>query len=228
MRLPLILCAVLVAMPAVPATPVSSRPYHLTLQAYPAGPFPFLSRFGTVTIDVYPGGVRADTFWLDGFSSNRSTDIVVENPLARMYVNVPVDSLTGSIRQLGADDHALVGTPYAVAATRGAVKGIPATRYRLQYGPKAWLDLWTTDRIPENSRLRLIEQKLLDGISPGTAETAKKIPGTPLFVELNFNRFKKVALLRTVSLVFNSQGEAEALKVGAIYMKAPLSDAIWK
>src|SRR5207244_9612203 len=42
--------------------------YHLTLEAHPAAPFPFLSRFGTVTLDVYPAGVRADSFWLNGFS----------------------------------------------------------------------------------------------------------------------------------------------------------------
>ena len=50
----------------------ASTKYHLTLEAHPAAPFPFLSRFGKVTLDVYPGGVRAETFWLNGFSRNGS------------------------------------------------------------------------------------------------------------------------------------------------------------
>src|SRR5216684_1765668 len=75
----------LVAATAHAAPP---RPYHLQLEANPA-PFPFLDRFGTVTLHVYPHGVRANTFWLNGFSRNGSETVTVMNPVARMYTKVP-------------------------------------------------------------------------------------------------------------------------------------------
>src|SRR5262249_48854875 len=59
----------------------AALPYHIELQANPGAPFPFLSRFGTVTLHVYNGGVRADTMWLNGFSRNGSNTVTVENPL---------------------------------------------------------------------------------------------------------------------------------------------------
>jgi len=68
----------LLALPALAAP--APRPYHLTLEATPAAAFPFLSKFGTVTLHLYSGGVRAETFWLNGFSRNESPNITVENP----------------------------------------------------------------------------------------------------------------------------------------------------
>ena len=65
------------------------------------------------------------------------------------------------------------------------------------------------------------------GISPGTAAAARKIPGTPVFVELNFS-FRKVALLKVKKVTFESDpdDEKDALELGPIYMKAPLLDKL--
>ena len=43
--------------------------YHLELEANPAAPFPFLGKFGTITLHVFPSGVRAETFWLQRFGA---------------------------------------------------------------------------------------------------------------------------------------------------------------
>jgi hypothetical protein len=82
--------------------------------------------------------------------------------------------------------------------------------------------------IPENQQLRAIVEEFVRGIAPGTAAVAKDIPGTPVYVELNFRRFKKLPILKLKSLAFDNAGEEDALKVGPIYMKAPLLDSIWK
>src|SRR6266852_593818 len=44
------------------------QPYHIELEANTAAPFPYLSRFGTIRLHIYPAGVRADSVWLNGFS----------------------------------------------------------------------------------------------------------------------------------------------------------------
>lgn len=201
--------------------------YHLTLLAHPAAPFPFLSKFGDVTLDVYPRGVRADSLWLNAFSVSGSPDVVVENPFSRMYTEVPVASIAASMNKLST-----LGVESTAPATlqkpvRGNAKGIAATRYRLQYGDQAWIDVWTTEAIPENPQLRAVVDQLVTGIAPPSAALLRKIPGTPVYVELNFRRFKKVALLEVKSLVHDSAGQEDALKPGALYFRAPF-EAIWK
>ena len=205
------------------------KPYHLVLEASPAAAFPFLGRFGTVTLDVYPAGVRAKTFWLNGFTGNGTSAVTVENPLGRMYTDVPLTQIRTTLRKLstsGVENAAPVG----ITQIAGEVKGIPAHRYRLLYGFEAWIDVWTTDTIPENPQLRAIVDEFVRGISPATA-TAKAmsaVRGMPLYVELNFRRYKKVPLVRLKSIAWNSDGQDEALKTGAFYIKAPLLDSIWK
>ncbi len=214
-------------IPAIAAPP--AQRYHLTLEAYPAAPFPFFSKFGTVTLDVYGGGVHADTFWLDGFSRNGSKSITVQNPLGRMYTDVPIADVASIVARLaGSDQPPAVTVPPVLPPVPGKVGGIPASRYRILYGPAAWIDLWTTSQIPENPQLRAIIDGLVNGISPATAEAARAIPGTPIYVELNFRRFKKVPLVRFKQLTRNNSGEADALRVGSFYFKAPLLDAIWR
>ncbi len=215
------------SFPAIAAPP--SRPYHLTLEAYPAAPFPAFSKFGTVTLHVYGGGVHADTFWLDGFSRNGSKSITVQNPLGRMYTEVPIADVASIVAKLAAGDQApAVTLPPVLPPVPGKVGGIAANRYRILYGPAAWVDLWTTSQIPENAQLRAIIDGLVNGISPATAKAARTIPGTPIYVELNFRRFKKVPLVRFKQLTRDNSGEADALTVGSFYIKAPLLDAIWR
>ena len=209
-------------------TLAASRPYHLTLEAHPAAPFPFLARFGKVTLDVYPGGVRAETFWLNGFSRNGSKAVTVENPFWRMYTEVPLASIASTLRKLstaGVENAAPAALQKPVG---GAVKGLAALRYRLQYGPEAWIDIWTPRAVPENPQLRAIVNELVAGISPATASVARAIPGTPIQVELNFRRYKKLTLLELKKIRYDSAGQDAALKVGTLYFKAPLLDAIWK
>jgi hypothetical protein len=109
---------------------------------------------------------------------------------------------------------------------KGTVSGIPATRHRLIYGPAAWIDVWTTTAVPENPQLRAIVDELVRGISPGTAAVSKTITGTPIYVELNFRRFKNVPLLKLKKLSFDNAGEKEALKVGSFYVRHALIEKL--
>ena len=114
------------------------------------------------------------------------------------------------------------------AQSLGNVKGIPARRYRLIYGPEAWIDVWTTDTIPENPQLRAVINEFVRGVSPATAPVINKLHGMPLYVELNFRRYKKLPLVRLKNITWSNEGQDAALKVGALYFKAPLLDSIWK
>jgi hypothetical protein len=202
--------------------------YHLELEANPAAPFPFLGKFGTVTLHVYPAGVRAETFWLNGFSRNGAGAVTVENPLGRMYTDVPLTQISTTLHKLAPSGVETVARPSMVAPTTGSVKGIPAQRYRLMYGAEAWIDIWTTTTIPENAQFRAIVTEFVRGISPATAAVMNGIRGTPLYVELNFRRYKKLPLVRLKNITWNADGQDDALKVGALYFKAPLLDSIWK
>src|SRR6266550_6652760 len=96
-----LLVLALLALPALAAAP---RPYHLTLEANPAAPFPFLSKFGTVTLHLYNGGVRAETLWLNGFSRAGAPVITVENPFGRMYTDVPVANISSIVGKLAGNE----------------------------------------------------------------------------------------------------------------------------
>jgi hypothetical protein len=225
-RLSLILTIALFALPLSAAT----RPYHLELEATPTAPFPFLGKFGNVTLHVYGGGVRAETIWLNGFTRNGAPAVTVMNPLGRMYTDVPIAQISAVLTKLagnGAGEERMA-TGTLLKPTAGKVRGIDASRYRIVYGADAWIDVWTTKVIPENQQLRAIVEEFVRGISPGTAAVAKDIPGTPVYVELNFRRFKKLPILKLKSLAFDNAGEDDALKIGPIYIKAPLLDSIWK
>src|ERR1700737_2149697 len=101
------------------------RPYHLQLEANPAAPFPFLSRFGTVALDVYPAGVRAETVWLNGFSRDGAPAVTVENPLGRMYTDVPLSEIAPTLAKMSSSlGVASVAVPSAGAQLAGSVKGI--------------------------------------------------------------------------------------------------------
>ncbi|HSP15616.1 MAG TPA: hypothetical protein VLV78_12765 [Thermoanaerobaculia bacterium] len=205
-----------------------STPYHVQLEAYPAAPFPFFSKFGTVTLDVYSGGVHAESFWLSGFTRNGSKTITVQNPVSRMYTDVPIADVNSIVAKLAGGDQTAGTVPPVMPPVPGKVAGVAANRYRIVYGPAAWIDVWTAPQITVNPQLRAIVDGLVNGISPGTATAARGIPGTPIYVELNFRRFKKVPLVRLKALTKDNSGEADALKVGSFYFKAPLLDAIWR
>jgi hypothetical protein len=222
----LVLLTLTVAGPAFTAPP---QTYHIQLEAYPAAPFPFFSKFGTVTIDVYAGGVRAESMWLSGFTRNGAKTITVQNPIARMYTDVPISDVNSIVAKLAGSDMTVVAAvPPVLPPVPGRVAGVVANRYRIVYGPNAWIDLWTAPQIPANPQLNAIIDGLITGISPATAKAARGIPGTPVYVELNFRRFQKVPLLRLKEMTRDNSGEADALKVGSFYFRNPLLDAILK
>ena len=202
--------------------------YHLQLEASPAAPFPFLAKFGTIDLHVYRGGVRAETVWLNAFSRANTESMTVLNPFGRMYFDMPIANIASMLAKLGGTRERVAVSVPVSAPMRGKVKGVDATRYRLVYGPDAYIDLWTIDSIPTNTQLRPIVDELVSAISPSTAAAARKVPGTPVYVELNFSHYKKLPLLRMKELTRNNEGEEDALKVGSFYMKAPFADAIFK
>jgi hypothetical protein len=145
-----------------------------------------------------------------------------------MYTDVPIESIASIVRKLSTAGVESAAPAALQKPAGGAVKGVAALRYRLRYGADAWIDVWTTRAVPENPQLRAIVIALVNGISPATASTMRAIPGTPVFVELHFRRFKKVTLVELKKISFDNKGEDEALSVGKLYFKAPLLDAIWK
>ena len=204
------------------------KPYDLELEAYPAAPFPSLGRFGTVTLHLYPGGVRADSFWLNAFSRKGAKTVTVMNPVMRMYTDVPIPEITSIVAKATRGEEIETTAPPIVGPTSGKVGALRASRYRLVYGPAAWIDVWTIAEIPEHAQFRAVVHSLVAGISASTAKAVRAVPGTPVYIELNFRRFHKVPLLRLKSLTWSNGGEADAMKVGSYYLKAPLLDAIWR
>ncbi|HVE70837.1 MAG TPA: hypothetical protein VNI54_05665 [Thermoanaerobaculia bacterium] len=214
----------------VPVSAQAARSYHLELEANPAAAFPYLGRFGSVDLHVYASGVRGDLLWLKGLSKNGASAVTVANPLARMYVDVPVGDIAPILQKMAGTVDAMqrMTPPARGPSVAGQVLGVAATRHRLIYGPEAWIDYWTTGVVPENAQFRRIAQQFVAGISPATAEMVKTIPGTPVYIELNFRRFKKVPLLKLEKLSWDvdPEDEKDALELGPIYMRAPLLDKV--
>jgi hypothetical protein len=216
------------APPPAPAPAAAPKPFHLTLEANPAAPFPFLSKFGKTTLHVYRSGVRAETLWLNAFSRNGAASMTVENPLGRMYTDVPIAQVPSILGKLASykDDFGVHAKLEAPAS--GRLANLDARRYRIVYGPSAWIDVWTTTALPDNAALRSIVTEFTRGISPATAALVKQIPGLPLQVVMNFSHHPLVTVLKVQSLSQNAADEESALSVGKLYFRAPLLDALWK
>jgi hypothetical protein len=206
----------------------AAQPYHLELEASPGAVFPYLGKFGDVDLHVYAGGVRAEAFWLNSFSRTGAQNVTVANPLGRMYVEIPVTEIAPLLRKLAGSDAKIEqgASPTLGPTLQGKVGALAATRHRLIFGPSAYIDVWTTNAVPENAQLRRIVNGLLEGISPGTAKVAAKVPGTPVYVELNFRRFKKVALLKLKKLSMTADDEKDALELGPLYIRAGVLDRV--
>lgn len=211
-----LLTTLLLALPLRAATP-----FHLELEATPAAALPYLGKFGKVSIDVYPSGVHTDALWIYAFSRNGARTVTVANPLARMYVEVPVSEIANVLSRLagtaGAVERAAI--PVTGKPLRGKVANIEATRHRLVYGPTAFIDVWMTDAVPENAQFRGIVEQLVAGVSPGTAPLLKPMRGTPIYVVLNFRRFRNVELLKIKKLTFSADGEEDDLELGPMYYR---------
>ncbi len=203
------------------ALPLSAQPYHLELEANPGAAFPYLGKFGTVDLHVYRGGVRAEALGLDGFSRNGEQIVTVMNPFMRVYNEIQVAEITAMLAKMAGQVERTAGVPTLGPTTAGKVRGVDATCHRLLFGPQAWIDFWTTSAVPENPQLRRIIDQMLQGIAPASAGVVRKIRGTPVYVELNFRRFKKVPLLTLKKLTFAADDESEALEVGRFYVLSP-------
>jgi hypothetical protein len=217
------LALLLLLAPAALAAP-AARPYHLELQATPAAAFPFFSRWGTVDLHVYRSGVRANALWLNAFAKNETSAVTVLNPLGRMYVEVPIRDISSTVAKLagnGTDGHPTLDP----VISRGKVKGIDAARYRLRYGPEAWIDVWTTGTLGDHPQYRQIVRQLVAGISPSTAPLFDQVPGIPLYVELNFRSFRKVPLLTVKKLTLTEADEKNALTRGSLYVRASMLES---
>jgi hypothetical protein len=207
----------------------AAQPYHLELEASPEAAFPYLGRFGKVDLHVYAGGVRGEALWLHGFSTNGANAVTVANPLARMYVDVQAAEISTILTKLAGDKagkERKAKPPKLGPTMKGKVRGIDATRHRLIYGKNAYIDVWTTDVIPPNAQLRTLVNNVVSGIAPGTAAVAAKLPGTPIYVELNFRRFKKVPVLRMKKLTFAADDEKDALTLGPVYVRAGILEKL--
>jgi hypothetical protein len=227
MRFVLVTTLLLAALSSFAATP---QPYHLELEANPAAPFPYLGKFGTVELHVYRGGVRAEALWLNAMSRNSAPSVIVANPLGRVYVDVPLRDIAGIVTKLSGGTAGVerLAKPYLDSTMRGKVKGIDATRYRLMYGANAWIDLWTTTALPDNPQLRAIADQLVRGVSPATADVAKRIPGLPLYIELNFRRFQKLPLLTVKKLTMSADDEEDALTLGKLWVRNEVLEKLWE
>jgi len=199
----------------------AASPYHLELEATPAAALPYLGKFGKASIDVYPSGVHTDALWIYGFSRNGAPTVTVANPLARMFVEVPVTEIANVLARFAGTAGAVErnAVPIPGKPLRGKVAGINATRHRLVYGPAAFIDVWMTDAVPENPQFRAIVDQLVTGVSPHTAPLLKPIRGTPIYVVLNFRRFKNVELLKVKKLTFSADGEEDDLELGPLYYR---------
>lgn len=227
MRLFLLLSLLLSALSTTAATP--AKPYHLELEVTPEAAFPYLGKFGNLDLHVYPGGVRGEALWLNGFSRNNASSVTVVNPLGRMYVDVAIDEIAAILTKIAGSEGAIerAAAPAMGPKLKGTVGGVAATRHRLVFGPEAWIDVWTTDAIPPNPQFRLLVKNVVSGISPATGIAASKLPGTPIFVELNFRRFKKVPVVKLKKLTYSAEGEEEALTLGSLYVRASVLEKLF-
>jgi hypothetical protein len=173
--------------------------------------------------------VRAEALWLHAFSRNGADAVTVVNPLARMYVDVQVAEISSILTRLAGAAGAIErnAKPAIGPTLRGEVQGIAATRNRLVYGPEAWIDVWTTDAIPANRQMQRIVQQIVTGISPHTGPFVEKLTGTPIYVEVNFRRFKKVTLLRPKKLAHAVEDQEDALTLGKLYLRATLLEKLF-
>ncbi len=204
--------------------PLSSYKLELEINALEA--LPFLKKFGKMNVVVYPGGVRARSILVDGFSTTGTDTITVENGVTRLYHVIPVSEFESLVRTAAGGGITLPADlektiHFEKLVRTGTVAGIPAVRHRAILGPDSWIDVWTTTRVPKNPQFTRLSQHFLKAVVPSVARLVDKLPGTPVYVELETERFHKLALLKATSLATSSVGETDDLKVAKYYVKAP-------
>lgn len=196
------------------------RPFHLQLESNAAAAFPLVKRFGRITIDIYPRGFRAKSIWLRGFALNGRRDLTVENPFTRTYTVMPVTGIGDIVRFIGGKP-INVGPPLRVDVSSGRVRALASRRFRFVYGANDFIDVWTTNAIGPAPAFRACIDDLVRTIAPPSAAVLQRVPDTPIYVELNIGKYRKLPILRPVGVVFNASGESDALRVGPWMFPAP-------
>lgn len=205
------------------------RLYTLELVASPMAPFPFLKKFGKIEISLFPGGVAGESMFLRGFSKNGEQTVTVVNPIGRMYVPVALSKVRDTFLSMsGKKGEMMPGLPEfpVTKLGEGKVKNLPASRYRVQLGPASSIDVWTTNVVPKNRQFEAVYLQLVDAVSHSAVNTIKRIPGTPVYIEMNTQKYKKLPLLALKSFSQTNNEEKEALEVGSFYVKAPILESL--
>jgi hypothetical protein len=223
----LIVFLVILLTPGGESRAAASAGYRLDLVARPTAPFPFLKRFGAINLSLYPGGVRGESLFLSGFSRSGSPIVTVENAIGRMYGELPIGQVGSILRKMSGSSDPVMPELYAFpidpAVISGKVNGIQARRFRVLLGPEAWIDVWTTSEIPENRQFRIVAEQALGAISPSTIDVARKIPGTPVYIEMHTRRFRKLAILEPVRLTTAAATEEKSkLSVRSFMVGVPV------
>lgn len=214
---------------AAPASSAAPKDYRLDLVANPTAPFPFLKKFGSIDISLYPGGVAAKSLFLRGFSRNGEPTVTIVNPLGRMYASLPLSKLRDTFVSLSGRKGEIMpglGDFPITKIGNGRVKSLPATRYRVQLGPESSMDVWTTAAIPKHAQFEALYLQAVDAVSHAAVRTIRKIPGTPVYIEMNTLNHRKLALLTVKEMKPSSEGADDALTVGSFYVKAPILEKL--
>ncbi len=146
--------------------------------------------------------------------------MTIENPLSRTYTDVPLSDLGRLVYTFGGRKIDAAG-PRTIQVTPGSVRGLGARRFRLIYASNEFVDIWTTSALGPTPQFRTVVDRFAREISPKTAAALRAIPGTPLYVELNIGRYRKVAILFPKRIAFNRAGEEKSLRVSPFMFRAP-------
>lgn len=221
-----------VALAAAPLPdPRFRNGWRVDLELTPGAALPFFGRFASADVSIYPEGMTASSTFLRAWIRNQAGAVRVEHVIARLYSDVPVSSIRPTLLSLaGVRDSVIPSLNLRVdPPQKGKVRGLDAHRYRMRFTKQGYLDVWTTTVFPENQEFRRLQREFLTAVSPSAAAAAAKLPGTPVYVELNTPRHQKVVLLRLDKVVIDvPRDEREkALSTGRVYAKAPFSDRFW-
>lgn len=219
------------------ASPGTAQPrlgsnWRADIELTPGAVLPFLGKFASADVSIYPGGVTAESTFLRAWSRNQSPAIRIEHVLARLYSDMPLTQIRPTLLGLAGAEGAIA--PKAALRVdpprSGRVRGLDAQLYRMHLSKRAHLDVWMTNVIPVNPQFRRIQGEFLSAVSPAAAAEASRLPGTPVFVELNTPKHQKVVLLRLERVAVNTSAddERDALSTGTLYARAPFSDRFWR
>ncbi|MBW3565227.1 MAG: hypothetical protein KY459_10920 [Acidobacteria bacterium] len=231
--LPLILAALFVALPATsqPSSSGAIRDYALELDIRPIGDSQILDKLGKARLTVFPQGVHFDSAWLDGYSKRGSKNVILIKPIARLYALMPLDGFRHVVRGMANESGELIPNLQKLTVERpvaGRINRLPAERHRIRLSEKAWIDVWISTTIPENSQLRVLQREILGAISNQAAPLADQIRGVPLFIQMNSPDHPNETILAVRALRRSSAGSGKMLQVGPFYLRASAAERLWR